>query len=83
MTFTIEVVVGLYDKNTEYKGQPVRHEVREIINHSQCGKDKLRLSCDLALIRLSSDVDLSNRYVNTLQLPKKVGSSGISYHQLL
>jgi len=63
----IKVVVGLHDKYTKREGNPVTHEVAEIINHPRCGG---RLSCDLTLLRLASPVKC-NRYTKKIQLPDK------------
>ena len=63
------IVLGAHDKDSYQQGSPQRYQIAEIIMHpdyrsggsaSQAG--------DIALIRLASPADLSNKYISTIAL---------------
>merc|ERR1712038_1356 len=64
---SIHVILGAHDVKTKKQGKPTRYTVSKVIEYPQCNSD--RLSCDFSLLRLTKKVDMSSKFVSTIELP--------------
>merc|ERR1719210_86454 len=62
------VMLGMHDKNYRRYGQPDRYDVDKVITHSGWKGSRYGFANDVALLHICKDVDLSNKYVETIAL---------------
>jgi len=66
--YYVQIGLGLYDKDTKRHGKPKTYDVSKLIVHSKFNKSTLKN--DIALIKLTKDVDF-NKMVNPINLPEQ------------
>jgi len=65
------IVLGMHDKDSRNQGQPVTHTVSKVIRHHGYNGNGRGFPNDIALLQLSSNVDMSSRFIDTVALPAK------------
>jgi len=64
----VQIVLGLYDKDTKRHGKPKTYDVSKLIVHPKY--NSFTIKNDIALIRLTKDVEF-NKMVNPINLPEQ------------